>query len=221
MTIRIYVLSKQLNVDSKDILDAVRRLKIEGKSSPFHSLTSDEVEQVKNWLHTRTRTSAHHELSKASLTNGSDGSMSVRISELATRLYVQPKEIQDVCKKLGIIPFYDRNSSITTVTNEEERIIVDEICGTPGFKDVSNKLIKELIEEELKRKEQEREEQKRKEQKRYESLSEEEKEQERKRYEMECRKYDEKQRFLAENRGMPSEEEQKRIDALKRQNRWV
>ena len=50
LSIRIYALSKQLNVDSKEILDAAKQLGIEGKSSPLHALTYEEVDQVKNTL---------------------------------------------------------------------------------------------------------------------------------------------------------------------------
>ncbi|MDR0328920.1 MAG: translation initiation factor IF-2, partial [Planctomycetaceae bacterium] len=50
MSIRIYALSKQLNVDSKEILDAIRQLGIEGKGSSLATLTDEEVDQVKNKL---------------------------------------------------------------------------------------------------------------------------------------------------------------------------
>ena len=46
MSIRIYALSKQLNVDSKEILDALRQLGIEGKGSSLATLTDEEVCQV-------------------------------------------------------------------------------------------------------------------------------------------------------------------------------
>jgi len=51
LSIRIYALSKQLNVDSKEILDAIKQLGIEGKGSSLAGLTEEEVEQVKNRLH--------------------------------------------------------------------------------------------------------------------------------------------------------------------------
>jgi len=50
LTIRIYALSKQLNVDSKEILDAIKQLGIEGKGSSLAGLTEEEVDQVKNKL---------------------------------------------------------------------------------------------------------------------------------------------------------------------------
>ena len=53
MSIRIYALSKQLNVDSKEILDAVKQLGIEGKGSSLAGLTEEEVEQVKKRLNTQ------------------------------------------------------------------------------------------------------------------------------------------------------------------------
>ena len=58
LTVRIYALSKQLNVDSKDILDAAKHLGIEGKSSPLHSLSSDELDQVKGWLNAQKASKA-------------------------------------------------------------------------------------------------------------------------------------------------------------------
>ena len=52
LSIRIYALSKQLNIDSKEILDAVKQLGIEGKTSSLHALTDEEVDQVKSRLNT-------------------------------------------------------------------------------------------------------------------------------------------------------------------------
>jgi len=50
MSIRIYALSKQLNVDSKEILDAIKQLGIEGIGSSLAGLTEEEVELVKKKL---------------------------------------------------------------------------------------------------------------------------------------------------------------------------
>ena len=50
MSIRIYALSKQINVDSKEILDAIKQLGIEGKGSQLASLTEEEVVLVKRKL---------------------------------------------------------------------------------------------------------------------------------------------------------------------------
>ena len=50
LSVRIYALSKQLNVDSKEILDAIKQLGIVGKSSQLASLTDKETAQVKDWL---------------------------------------------------------------------------------------------------------------------------------------------------------------------------
>ena len=48
--IRIYVLAKQLNVDSGVILDTIRQLGIAGKGTTMAGLTSEEVALVKNRL---------------------------------------------------------------------------------------------------------------------------------------------------------------------------
>jgi translation initiation factor IF-2 len=58
LSIRIYALSKQLNVDSKEILDAIKHLGIEGKGSSLAGLTEEEVEQIKDKLnvHKKTKT---------------------------------------------------------------------------------------------------------------------------------------------------------------------
>lgn len=48
--IRIYALSKQLNVDSKKILDAVKQLGIAGSGSSLAGLTNEEVELIMHWL---------------------------------------------------------------------------------------------------------------------------------------------------------------------------
>ena len=50
LSIRIYALSKQLNVDSKEILDAIKQLGIEGKGSSLAGLTEEEVVLVKEKL---------------------------------------------------------------------------------------------------------------------------------------------------------------------------
>ena len=49
-TIRIYALSKQLNIDVQEILVAVKQLGIENKGSSLARLTNDEIELVKNKL---------------------------------------------------------------------------------------------------------------------------------------------------------------------------
>ena len=58
LSIRIYALSKQLNVDSKEILEAIKQLGIEGKGSSLAGLTDEEVDLVKNKLnvHKQSRT---------------------------------------------------------------------------------------------------------------------------------------------------------------------
>jgi len=53
LSIRIYALSKQLNVDSKEILEAIKQLGIEGKGSSLAGLTEEEVDQVKTKLNTQ------------------------------------------------------------------------------------------------------------------------------------------------------------------------
>ena len=58
MSIRIYALSKQLNIDSKEILDAIKQLGIEGKGSSLATLTDEEVDQVKNRLGAQKPTKA-------------------------------------------------------------------------------------------------------------------------------------------------------------------
>ena len=50
MSIRIYALSKQLNIDSKEILDAIKQLGIEGKGSSLAGLTEEEVVLVRKRL---------------------------------------------------------------------------------------------------------------------------------------------------------------------------
>jgi translation initiation factor IF-2 len=47
LSIRIYALAKQLNVDSKVLLDTAKQLGIEGKGSQLASLSAEEVEKVK------------------------------------------------------------------------------------------------------------------------------------------------------------------------------
>jgi hypothetical protein len=46
MSIRVYVLSKLLKIDSQEILEAIEELGIEGKMSQLAALTEEEVERV-------------------------------------------------------------------------------------------------------------------------------------------------------------------------------
>jgi hypothetical protein len=50
MSIRIYALSKQMNIDSKEILDTIKQQGIEDKGSPVATLTNEEIELVKRRL---------------------------------------------------------------------------------------------------------------------------------------------------------------------------
>jgi len=54
LSIRIYALSKQLNVDSREILDAIKQLGIEGKTA-LSGLTEEEVEQLKDRLNVQRK----------------------------------------------------------------------------------------------------------------------------------------------------------------------
>ncbi|MEM6468570.1 MAG: translation initiation factor IF-2 [Planctomycetota bacterium] len=47
---RIYALAKELNLDSKDLVDLVKKVGITGKGSALASLTPDEVQRVKDHL---------------------------------------------------------------------------------------------------------------------------------------------------------------------------
>jgi len=53
MSIRIYALSKEFNVDSKEILDAIRQLGIKDKGSSLATLTDEEVDIVQKHLHAK------------------------------------------------------------------------------------------------------------------------------------------------------------------------
>ena len=50
MSVRVYALSKQLNVDPKKILDAIEQLGINGRNSSLRLLSEEEVQRVKVWL---------------------------------------------------------------------------------------------------------------------------------------------------------------------------
>ncbi|SMP43681.1 bacterial translation initiation factor 2 (bIF-2) [Neorhodopirellula lusitana] len=50
MPVRIYALAKELNLDSKDLVDLVKKAGISGKGSALASLSDDEAQQVRNHL---------------------------------------------------------------------------------------------------------------------------------------------------------------------------
>ncbi|MCC9601504.1 translation initiation factor IF-2 [Stieleria sp. JC731] len=50
MAARIYALAKELNLDSKDLVDLVKKVGITGKGSALASLTDDEVQRVREHL---------------------------------------------------------------------------------------------------------------------------------------------------------------------------
>ncbi len=50
MPVRIYALAKELSLDSKDLVDLVKKAGITGKGSALASLTDDEADQVRNSL---------------------------------------------------------------------------------------------------------------------------------------------------------------------------
>lgn len=50
MPVRIYALAKELNLDSKDLVDVCRKAGIPGKGSALASLSDQEAEKVKNFL---------------------------------------------------------------------------------------------------------------------------------------------------------------------------
>jgi len=51
MSIRIYALSARLNIDAKEILNALKKLGIEGKGSSLASLTDEEIDLILPLLH--------------------------------------------------------------------------------------------------------------------------------------------------------------------------
>ncbi len=50
MPARIYALAKELNLDSKDLVDLVKKAGITGKGSALASLTDDETQRVRDYL---------------------------------------------------------------------------------------------------------------------------------------------------------------------------
>jgi len=71
MSIRIYALSKQLEIDSQEILDAIEELGIEGKRSSLAALTEEEVERVRKILSDLPKPKS--ESSQRSIFSWSDG----------------------------------------------------------------------------------------------------------------------------------------------------
>ena len=47
---RIYALAKELNLESKELVEICPRAGVDGKSSALASLTEEEVEQIKSYL---------------------------------------------------------------------------------------------------------------------------------------------------------------------------
>ncbi|MEO9590389.1 translation initiation factor IF-2 N-terminal domain-containing protein, partial [Rhodopirellula bahusiensis] len=50
MPVRIYALAKELNLDSKELVDVVKKAGITGKGSALASLSDDEAQQVRGHL---------------------------------------------------------------------------------------------------------------------------------------------------------------------------
>ena len=50
MPARIYALAKELNIDSKDLVDLVKKVGITGKGSALASLTDEEAQKVRDHL---------------------------------------------------------------------------------------------------------------------------------------------------------------------------
>jgi len=71
MSIRIYALSKQLKIDSREILDAIEELGIEGKGSSLAALTEEEVKRVRKILSDLPKPKS--ESSQCSIFTWSDG----------------------------------------------------------------------------------------------------------------------------------------------------
>ena len=51
---RIYALAKELNLDSKDLVDLVKKVGITGKGSALASLTDEETQRVRDHLSSST-----------------------------------------------------------------------------------------------------------------------------------------------------------------------
>ena len=58
MPIRIYALAKDLNLDSKELVEVCKRAGIHGKGSALASLDDDEVDKVKAFLSGPPKTEA-------------------------------------------------------------------------------------------------------------------------------------------------------------------
>ncbi len=62
---RIYSLAKELNYDSKKLVDVCKQAGITGKGSALASLSEDEIQQVKNFLNKGSETEGHSETTEA------------------------------------------------------------------------------------------------------------------------------------------------------------
>ncbi|TWT75398.1 translation initiation factor IF-2 [Allorhodopirellula solitaria] len=58
MPVRIYALAKELSLDSKDLVDLVKKAGITGKGSALASLTDDEAEQVRSSISSASKAAA-------------------------------------------------------------------------------------------------------------------------------------------------------------------
>jgi len=63
--VRIYSLAKELNYDSKKLVDVCKQAGITGKGSALASLSEDEIQQVKNFLNKGSETEGHSETTEA------------------------------------------------------------------------------------------------------------------------------------------------------------
>jgi len=65
LPVRIYSLAKELNYDSKKLVDVCKQAGITGKGSALASLSEDEIQQVKNFLNKGSETEGHSETTEA------------------------------------------------------------------------------------------------------------------------------------------------------------
>ncbi len=101
MPVRIYALAKELNIDSKDLLDICSRLGIADKGSPLASLDEDELAKLKRHLEASQGGGAAAEASAAS--SGRPAAPVVR-APIAPQAPVPPKVVERPSRPPAIPP---------------------------------------------------------------------------------------------------------------------
>ena len=124
MSIRIYALAKDLNVEANVLIDICQQLGINTKAAALTNLTDDDVEKIKAHIgqkpqkpvFIRTTDNEQSGCQKNRRDNRQGGGVTIRLYSLAKELRVEGKTLVDICQHLGI---KTKASALTNLTEDD------------------------------------------------------------------------------------------------------